>query len=526
VVITVNDVAPSALSYNSPNVFNRGTTISSLNPTISGGAVTSYSISPSLPDGLAFDTATGVISGTPSVISATATYTVTAFNSGGSTSFAVDITINDIAPNTLSYPTPNIFIRGTAISDLTPTILGDVISYSISPSLPDGLAFDTATGVISGTPTAISAAASYIVTAFNSGGSVSFTLSITVNDVAPSDLSYLSPNVFTVGTAISDLTPTVLGAVISYSISPSLPDGLAFDTATGAISGTPTTISDTDFYTVTAFNSGGSVTFEIQITVNDVAPSGLSYPSPNVFTVGTAISDLTPTVLGVVLSYSISPSLPDGLAFDTATGVISGTPTTISASTSYIVTAFNSGGSVSFEMQIAVNDAAPSGLSYPSPNVFTVGTAISDLTPTVLGAVLSYSISPSLPDGLAFDATTGVISGTPTTISETASYTVTAANLGGSVSFEVIITVEELLSSNENQFKNISIYPNPFLDIINVNGSLLNGTFTVYSVDGKLIQEDSIKGSVINVKHVPSGIYFLKLSNKENRERIFKVIKR
>jgi hypothetical protein len=59
-----------------------------------------------------------------------------------------------------------------------------------------------------------------------------------------------------------------------------------------------------------------------------------------------------------------------------------------------------------------------------------------------------------------------------------------------------------------------------------VNGSLLNGRFTVYSVDGKLIQEDSIKGSVINVKHVPSGIYFLKLSDKENRERIFKVIKR
>ncbi|MBK8599409.1 MAG: putative Ig domain-containing protein [Flavobacterium sp.] len=137
------------------------------------------------------------------------------------------------------------------------------------------------------------------------------------------------------------------------------------DTATGAISGTPTTISDTDFYTVTAFNSGGSVSFEMQITVNDAAPSGLSYPSPNVFTVGTAISDLTPTVLGAVISYSISPSLPDGLAFDTATGVISGTPTTISAASSYTVTAFNSGGSVTFEIQITVNDVAPSGLSYP-----------------------------------------------------------------------------------------------------------------------------------------------------------------
>ncbi len=118
--------------------------------------MTSYSIAPALPNGLSFDTATGVISGTPSVISATATYTVTAFNSGGSTSFAIDITINDIAPNTLSYPTPNVFTIGTAISSLNPTISGGAVtSYSISPALPNGLSFNTATGVI-WTPTSIS----------------------------------------------------------------------------------------------------------------------------------------------------------------------------------------------------------------------------------------------------------------------------------------------------------------------------------------------------------------------------------
>jgi hypothetical protein len=131
-----------------------------------------------------------------------------------------------------------------------------------------------------------------------------------------------------------------------------------------------------------------------------------------------------------------------------------------------------------------------------------------------------------LPDGLVFDTATGIISGTPTTISETAFYTVTAANLTGSASFDVSITVQELLNSDENQFKNISIYPNPFMDIINVNGSLLYSSFKIYSVDGKLIQEDAIKESVINVKQVPSGIYFLKLSDKENRDKIFKVIKR
>jgi uncharacterized repeat protein (TIGR01451 family) len=62
-----------------------------------------------------FNTSTGVISGTPSAISSTATYTVTAFNSGGSASFGVEITVNDIAPSTLSYNSPNVFTRGTTI---------------------------------------------------------------------------------------------------------------------------------------------------------------------------------------------------------------------------------------------------------------------------------------------------------------------------------------------------------------------------------------------------------------------------
>jgi hypothetical protein len=75
------------LSYNSPNVFTRNTAIANLNPSVSGGAVISYSVSPALPSGLSLNTATGVISGTPTVVSANATYTVTATNSGGFTTF-------------------------------------------------------------------------------------------------------------------------------------------------------------------------------------------------------------------------------------------------------------------------------------------------------------------------------------------------------------------------------------------------------------------------------------------------------
>src|SRR5690606_18073295 len=125
---------------------------------------------------------------------------------------------------------------------------------------------------------------------------------------------------------------------------------------------------------------------------------------------------------------------------DTTTGIISGTPATETATATYTVTATNSGGSVSIGIVITVNDVAPTALSYSTPNVFTVGTAITPLEPVVTGNVDSYSISPALPDGLVFDTTTGIISGTPATETATATYTVTATNSGGSVSFGIMIT--------------------------------------------------------------------------------------
>src|SRR5205807_8813883 len=86
VTIAVNDVAPSALTYSTnPATYTKATAITANLPTSSGGAVISYGVSPALPAGLSLNTSTGVITGTPTVLAATAGYTVTATNTGGST---------------------------------------------------------------------------------------------------------------------------------------------------------------------------------------------------------------------------------------------------------------------------------------------------------------------------------------------------------------------------------------------------------------------------------------------------------
>ena len=62
---------------------------------------------------------------------------------------------------------------------------GPISSYSISPSAPTGTSFSTATGLMTGTPTAIQAATLYTVTATGANGTGTATFTLTVTLAAP-----------------------------------------------------------------------------------------------------------------------------------------------------------------------------------------------------------------------------------------------------------------------------------------------------------------------------------------------------
>jgi hypothetical protein len=452
--ITVNDVAPTLSYAGSPFNYVKGTAITTLTPTLGGGAITSCGASPALPAGLTIDNSTCEITGTPTAISASASYTVTASNSGGSASAAITIAVGDSLPHIAYAGSPYTFVNGTTIATQTPTSSsGAITGCTASPTLPAGLSLNATTCAISGTPTAVAATASYTITATNATGADAAppSISITVNDVVPA-ISYANaPFTFTKNVAITAQTPTNSGGTpTSCSVSPALPAGLSLDTTTCVISGTPTSIASTATYTVTAANSGGTASgVGVSITVNDAIPAINYLPSSYSFTYtkGTAISTLTPNNTGgAITSCAVSPSVPAGLSFDTTTCSITGTPTAVTAAASYVVTATNTGGSNSATITITVNDVTPS-LSYAgSPFTYVKGTVITTLTPTLGGGTLtSCTSSPTLPAGLSVDNSTCVISGTPTAVSSAASYTITATNSGGSSSATISITVNDVV---------------------------------------------------------------------------------
>lgn len=172
----------------------------------------------------------------------------------------------------------------------------------------------------------------------------------------------------------------------------------------------------------------------------------LSYKTPDTFKLDKGLYSSSPRTNLFKFSsnthFKISPSLPTGLTIDSVTGVINGTPSSLSSPTSYVVTGEVFSRTITATVLISVVEEKPDSLQYKTPNVFILDSTITSLTPTSKGGLIrSFSINKALPPGLKFDTATGVISGTPTAIFSRTSYEIIAKNTAGSDTCTVVITV-------------------------------------------------------------------------------------
>jgi hypothetical protein len=280
-------------------------------------------------------------------------------------------------------------------------------TLSESGALPNGVTFNAATGVLSGTPTQDGVYPITFTATNGAGGEAVQGFTLTV-DSAPAITSGSGTTFTEAGEGSFTVTASGTPAP-TLSESGALPEGVTFNAATGALSGTPT--QDGVYpITFTASNGVGFSSQSYTLTV-DSASSITSGPGAT-FTEGTEGS-FTVTATGTPApTLSESGALPEGVTFDAATGALSGAPTQDGV---YEVSfkASNGVGADAIQSFTLTVDSAPS-ITSGAGATFTEGSEGS-FTVTASGTPAPIlSESGTLPNGVTFDAATGVLSGTPT----------------------------------------------------------------------------------------------------------------
>jgi len=473
--------SPSITSYTSTTI-TEGQQGVSLTPQGTFLATATYAISTNaLPTGLTFTAANGYISGNVgSSIAGTYTYTVTPTNSTGTgTGFTLIITVEALpVPTIQSYTSnPATYSEGEQNISNSPTATSSPTGYAMLPNTLNadtGLAFDTTTGVISGT-VGQSTEGTYIynITASNNNGSgAAYPITININDdVVNPIITYSIGGISSASTTrvLYSLDPVETINLFSnvdstWTVSPIFPSPIAFNdasvSATKNIIITPQTgqtVANNN-YTITATNTDNeSATIAFDISINLALPVITGYDSVTNNEVdlyeGTTYS-LDPIgdyLTGASNTFTIDRPTgltnETGLTFNTNTGNIGGVANgTNDVEYTYVVSHINSEGTGNnFTIKITILDATPNPtLVYdPISYVGTVDTALS-ISPTSISNVTACTITPTLPNGLSIN-NSGVISGTPTFASISTDYTITASNSdtpADTVAFTIDITIE------------------------------------------------------------------------------------
>lgn len=419
------------------------------------GQVVSWAVA-NLPVGLTFDPSTRTISGIPSLIGPNVV-TVTVTDNGGATTqttFIIQILGNNSsttspASTTLTMIAPGFdcqtgkFIFRTTGGDGTP------IEYfavgikpwsldsvgTIDPWLRDGVTFT--------------------LQARQSGKVASYTFKTNCSNKAPVVVTPIANQTATVSLSYSLVIPATTftdpdGQIVGWGAA-NLPAGLAFDPVTRIISGTPTA-TGSKVVTISATDNDGATTqtaFALQV---------LSKPLPMTAATATSLTMVAPSFDCATGRLVFRTTGGDGSPIEYfAVGIKVWSPDSVGTidpwlrnNVTFILQARQKGTTVSYSFKTRCDNKAPVVVSAVASQTAVLTQSFSLTIPATTfidpdGQIVSWGVT-NLPAGLTFNATTHVISGTPTTAGSYSVGITVTDNDGASVQTTFVLIV----SGNSN----------------------------------------------------------------------------
>jgi len=402
--------------------------------TAGGVAPYTYALSGTLPTGMVFDAAAGTLSGTPTqsgsfTLGLLVTDSTTGIPATYTQSYTLQVGSQPVVLTPAAGALPQA-VAGTAYQQGFASAGGVApYRYTVSAgSLPAGMVLDASSGQLSGT-SMVAGDSSFSITVTDSDTGIPgvVTQAYTLSVRAPAIV--LAPGTLASGMAGAafEQTFTASGGIAPYRYTipaGSLPAGVSLENTTGVLSGTPTQAGSFVLAVTATDSTGGTAATVTQTyTLQIAAPAVLLTPTAGALPAveaGTAYTQTFSASGGIApYTYAVSAgALPAGLVLDAASGQLSGT-SMVAGTSSFSITVTDSTTGTpgvatqaySLTVQAPVIVLAPATLASGTAGVaFEQAFAASGgITP------YRYTITAgTLPTGLSFESTTGVLSGTPT----------------------------------------------------------------------------------------------------------------